>query len=159
MLHLEKKRDQIKGQTSALMSLASYHNVGPVYVKMRLKLYELCLVHSILYNLEGWNKLTKTKLKKLETIQHKTLCTLLHLPKTTPYIGLLNELGMWRMEERLMYRKMMLYHNIINSSEDRLSKRIIEDQGQSEEEGTFYDEVKMYFNKVKIDIRNVRNMT
>ena len=155
MLHLEKKRDQIKGQTSALMSLASYHNVGPVYVKMRLKLYELCLVHSILYNLEGWNKLTKTELKKLETIQHKTLCTLLHLPKTTPYIGLLNELGMWRMEERLMYRKMMLYHNIINSSEDRLSKRIIEDQEQSEEEGTFYDEVKMYFNKVKIDIRNV----
>ena len=140
------------------MSLASYHNVGPVFVEMRLALYELCLIPSILYNLEGWNRLTKAELKKHETSQHRILCTLLQLPKSTPYVGLLNELGMWRMEERLMYRKMMLYHNIMHSSEDRLCKRIIADQSHDEEDGTFYDETKKYFQRVNIDIKNVEAM-
>ena len=158
MLHLDKKGGQITGQVSALKSLASYHNVGSEFVKLRLKLYELCLVPSILYNLEGWNKLTKAELKKLESIQHRTLCTLLHLPKSTPYVGLLNELGMWRMEEKLMYRKMMLYHNIIHSSEKRLCRKIIKDQEKNEEEGTFYHETKVYFNKIGIDIKDVDTM-
>ena len=65
ILHLEKKGGQIKGQVSALKSLASYYNVGPEFVKLRLTLYELCLVPSILYNLEGWNKITKAELKNL----------------------------------------------------------------------------------------------
>ena len=128
MLQIEKKKEQVKGQVSALISLASYYNVGPLYVMMRLKLYELCIVPSILYNLEGWNRLTKKEIEKLKTIQHRTLCTLLQLPKTTPYIGLLSELGMWRMEERMMYRKIMLFHNIMNSSDKRLCKQIIQEQ-------------------------------
>ena len=157
-LHLEKKGGQIKGQVSALKSLASYYNVGPEFVKLRLTLYELCLVPSILYNLEGWNKITKAELKKLESIQHKTLCKLLQLPKSTPYVGLLNELGMWRMEEKLMYRKMMLYHNIIHSDEDRLCRKIIKDQEKSIEEDTFYHETKQCFNKIGMDIKVVDDM-
>ena len=158
ILHLEKKGNQIKGQVSALMSLASYHNVGPMFLEMRLELYEKCIIPSILYNLEGWNRLTNAELKKLERIQHRTLCRLLHLPKSTPYIGLLNELGMWRMEERIMYRKMMLYHNIIHSNEDRLCRKIIKDQEEREEEGTFYQETKKFFEEVEIEIKDVELM-
>ena len=62
----------------------------------------------------------------------------------------LNEFGIWSMEERLMYRKMMLY---------RLCRKIIEDQEQNEEVGTFYDKVKIYFNRNKIDIKDVKSMT
>ena len=158
MLQIEKKKEQVKGQVSALISLASYYNVGPLYVMMRLKLYELCIVPSILYNLEGWNRLTKKEIEKLETIQHRTLCTLLQLPKTTPYIGLLSELGMWRMEERMMYRKIMLFHNIMNSSDKRLCKQIIQEQIENEEEETFYVETKMYCNKLRINIKELQAM-
>ena len=64
----------------------------------------------------------------MEQIQAATLCSLLELPKTTPYIGLLNELGMWRIEERMIYRKLMRYNNYINSDDSRLAKRLLEQQ-------------------------------
>ena len=65
---------------------------------------------------------------------------------------------MWRMEEKLMYRKMILYHNIIHSDEDRLCRKIIKDQEKSNEEDTFYHETKQCFNKIGIDIKEVDDM-
>ena len=158
-LQIEKKRQSTKGKISALKSLACYQNVGPMFVQVRLQLYELCIVPSILYNLEGWNRLSKSEIKKLESIQHQALCSLLHLPKTTPYLGLISELGIWRMEERLMYRKTMLYHNVMNSKRSRLCKEIIEQQKDDQDEDTFYNVTKQYFDKLEMDITSVMLMT
>ena len=96
----------------------------------------------MLYNLEGWNKLSKSEVKKLEQIQLKALVQLLELPRSTPYIGLLNEIGMWKIEDRLRYRKIMLYHNIVTSNNNRLCKRIIIEQEENEDGDTFYSDVK-----------------
>ena len=137
-LQIEKKKGKIKGKISALKSLASYQNVGSLFVKVRLQLYIFCILPGVLYNLEGWNDLTKAEIKQLESIQHQALCSLLHLPKTTPYLGLLSELGMWRMEEWVMYRKTMLYHNIINSREDRLCRKVIEQQQNVQDEERYF---------------------
>ena len=155
-LHIVKKGKKIKGETAALKSIANYYTVGETYVNVRLQLYESCIVPSMLYNLEGWNKQTKSEVKSLEQIQAATLCTLLQLPKSTPYIGLLNEIGMWRVEERLMYRKIMLYHNIHNSPDTRLAKRIITEQIENEDEDTFYAEVQRMGNELKIEMDTVR---
>ena len=157
-LQIEKKKGNVKGKISALKSLASYSNVGPCFVQVRLFLYEICIIPSILYNMEAWNP-TKAEIKKLESIQHSALCSILHLPKSTPYIGLLNELGMWRMEERLIYRKTMLYHNIMNSNDDRLCKRMLQEQQQNNEIGCFFDITQRYFQKLDMDISDVPSMT
>ena len=157
-LQIEKKKGKIKGKISALKSLASYQNVGSLFVKVRLQLYILCILPGVLYNLEGWNDLTKAEIKQLESIQHQALCSLLHLPKTTPYLGLLSELGMWRMEEWVMYRKTMLYHNIINSREDRLCRKVIEQQQNVQDEDTFYNVTKRYFEQLGMDITAARSM-
>ena len=158
-LQIEKKKQNIKGKISALKSLASYENVGPMFVKVRLELYELCIVPAVLYNLEGWNKLSKSEMKKLESIQHKALCSLLHLPKSTPYLGLISELGIWRMEERMMYRKTMLYHNVMNSSTDRLCRKIIEQQKGEDDEYSFYNVTKQYFDRLNMNITSATSMT
>ena len=47
---------------------------------------------------------------------------------TTPYWGLLTELGMWTAKATVEYKRMILYHNIINSEDGRLSKMVIEEQ-------------------------------
>ena len=117
----------------------------------------MCIIPSMLYNLEGWNELSKEELQKLESIQHTALCILLHLPKTTPYLGLLNELGMWKMEERLMYRKIMLYHNILNSDEGRLVKRVVAEQEREGEEGTWFASVSKCLQQLKMDTSMVKN--
>ena len=85
-LHLEKKKNAIKGQISELKSMASYYNMGEVFIAVRLELFEICVVPAILYNIEGWNHLSKKEIKQLEMIQHEALCSLLDLPRTTPYI-------------------------------------------------------------------------
>ena len=158
-LHIQKKASKIKGEVTALKSLVSYHNVGSTYVNGRLQLYECCIVNSLLYDLEGWNKLSKMEIKKLESVQHKSLCSLLELPKTTPNIGLLNEVGIWTIEERLKYRKIMLYHNLINSDDDRLAKKVVLENKDNDEKDTFYESVTKMTSSLGIDINNIEEMS
>ena len=158
-LQIAKKAKKIKAETVALKSLASYHNVGPSYINVRLHLYENCLLPSLLYNLEGWNKVSKTEVKKLESIQHKVLCSLLEIPKSTPQLGLLNELGIWTVEERLKYRKIMLYHNLIHSDDRRLSERVVMEQEENEEADTFFATVREMTYSLNIDINTIKTIS
>ena len=159
MLQIEEKAKEIKGEIAGIMSLASYYNVGATYINVRLQLYESCVVKSLLYDLEGWNKLSKKEIKKLESIQLKSLCSLLGLPKTTPYVGLLNEVGIWTIEERLKYRKIMLYQNLMQSDDNRLAKNIVVGQKQDEDNDTFYATVKVMTKSLDIDVDSVDAMS
>jgi hypothetical protein len=158
-LQIENRGKKIKGEIQAIKSLASYYNVGPCYLNVRLYLYENCILPSLLHDLEGWNKLSKKEIKKLESIQQKTLCSLMELPKTTPYLGLLNEVGVWTIKERLKYRKIMLYHNLINSNNNRLAKRLVMEQREQQEDDTFYETVKEMLLTLGINISEVNKMT
>ena len=158
-LQIEKRSKKIKGEIAAIKSLASYHNVGPTFLNVRLQLYECCILPSLLYNLEGWNKLSKTEIKKLESVQLKSLCSLLQIPKTTPYLGLLNELGVWTIEERLKYRKIMLYHNLMNSDDRRITKNMILEQKLSEDDDTFFETTRKMAETLNIDINEIDGMT
>ena len=139
-------------------NLASKFNFGPMHISVKLQLYEACIVPAILYQVEAWNKLSNEEIKMLESIQQKTLCKILEIPKTTPYLGLLHELGMWTMEYRLAYRKIMLYHNIIQSKDDRLVKRIIEQQREEKQEGTFYKEVERWTGELSIKVEEIKQI-
>ena len=46
------------------------------------------------------------------------------------------------MEQRVHYRKLMLYHRIVNSDDERTIKKIIEFQKDYDREGTWYHDVK-----------------
>ena len=113
MLNIQKKGNNMTGHIGSLIkSTASYTNVGDAFLQVRLEMYEDCIVPSLLHGMEAWNKMTKTEIKGLEKLQAKALCQLLNLPITTPYLALLSEVGIMRMEERMTYRKSMLLHNI-----------------------------------------------
>ena len=99
--------------------------VGIMAVQTRLKLYETTMIPSILYNIEACAKLADKEIKELEKIQHSVLVQLLELPTSTSYIGMLMELGMWTMEARMHYRKLMLYHRITHSDDSRNVKQLV----------------------------------
>ena len=63
---------------------------------------------------------------------------------------------MWKMEERLMYRKIMLYHNILNSDESRMVKRVVEEQEREGEEGTWFASVNKCLKQLKMDTNMVK---
>ena len=53
----------------------------------------------------------------------------------------------------------MLYHNLINSSDDRLAKRLILQQINEEDDDSFYETVKQMLRSLKIDIKDVEQMS
>ena len=68
----------------------------------------------------GWKhgkKLSKAEIQHLEKIQGKALKRIFNLPITTPFIRLIIETGVWPAEQRINYSSLMLYHNIINNSQ------------------------------------------
>ena len=157
--HIGQKDNIVAGQINAIKSIANMSNVGSKFLAVRLELYESCFIHSLLYGLEAWHQHTKTEINHLEKVQAKTLCQLLQLPRSTPYLGLLNELGMWRMQERIDYRRIMFLQNLLKSDDRRLCKRVVLDQREAEEDGTFYETTKEKLINYNIDPDEIASMS
>ena len=119
--------------------------------RVKLKLFETCLMPAFLYGMEGWKKLSKAEIQNLEKIQGKTLKRIFSLPIATPYIGLIIETGVWPAEQRINYSSLMLYHNIINSSKDRLVKQIIQEQ-RAQNYSNSYDKVRAIAEELNIKL-------
>ena len=77
-------------------------------------LYEKVVLSTITYNIESTTNMTNKEIEELEMIQGKMLRKLYNVPPSTPYWGLLIELGMKPIEYKIHYKRLMLYHNIIS---------------------------------------------
>ena len=109
-----------------------------------------------MYNLEIWTNWKRKEWEELERIQANILEKLLDLPISTPYWGILNELGMWTMEARVVEKRMLLYHNIMNTKGKRICKEIVEEQRKLEVENGWYNQVKKESQKYGIEIDKIK---
>ena len=96
---------------------------------------------SVLDSVEVIPELSNGEIKELENMQKKILFRLVEVPVSTPYMGILMETGVWTMEARVAYRKLMLYHHIKHSEEERVIKQIVKIQEEEEREGTWVEGV------------------
>ncbi len=108
--------------------IASQHKVGKMEIEAKLLIYENVIKISLLYNMEAWSNIRQIDYNKMEVLQGCILKRLIGLPDSTPYWGLLFELQMWPVRMEILYKKLMLYHGIMNSEEERAARRIFEDQ-------------------------------
>jgi hypothetical protein len=114
------------------------HNVGPMSTAVQLFLYEKVIVNSITHNLAGVTYWRKSDIESLEKVQGKLLKLLLKLPDSTPYWGLLNELGLWPLEDVINYKKLMLLQNLMASNDSRTTKKLIAYQKKYGIEASWY---------------------
>ncbi len=150
-LQIEKNGKKVEGKTSAVKTLITPNSVGSEYINVRLIMFECCLIASLLYGLEAWNSLSKSEYDDLEKIQGLILRRLLDLPQNTSYEGILIELGIWKARYTIYYRKIMLCHNIMHSDDERPIKQVILAQKESEEEGTFWEDVSKILKEIKFN--------
>ena len=75
----------------------------------------------------------------------------------TPVIGLIIETEVWPAEQRINYSSLMLYHNIINSSEDRLLEQTIQEQTAQNHSNNFYDKVRTIAEELNIELEKSSN--
>ena len=79
----------------------------------------------------------------------------MHLSKSTPNIGILYETRIWPIKERIEYSTMMLFHSIMNSDDEQISKKIIEQQQKEKLKNTMYERVKDIAKELEINIAKV----
>ena len=139
--HLNEKMHKGMGMIKDINKIGSEYHVGQMSTSVQLLLYEKTVIPSLTYNLEGITYWRKGDWALLERIQGKLLKYLLKMPESTPYWGLLNELGIWPLQDVINYKKFMLYQNIITSEEDRLCKKVIKTQKEYNMEGSWYMEL------------------
>ena len=124
-------------------------------MKVKKKLFETCLMPAIIYGLEVWRRSAATETKEISKIQVSALKQILHLSKSAPNIGILYETGIWPIKERIEYSRMMLFHSIMNSNDERISKKIIEQQRKEKLKNTMHERVKGISKELEINIAKV----
>ena len=73
-------------------------------------------------------------------------------------MGILNELGMWTMKLRIGYHKLMLLHHLIRSDEERVLRKIVEEQIRKNKDYGFYHECKKVCKEIAIEIKEIKEI-
>ena len=95
---------------------------------METTLMETTLIPMVLANSETWTNISVNNINELENLQKMMLTSIFHQKVSTPYLGMLTEIGVMTMESRIHQRKLMLLHNILTSDEKRLMKQVFQSQ-------------------------------
>ena len=156
ILELNRKCEVINREINAI---GAKHQVGEEEIRVKLKLYETCLMLALLYALEAWGKIDKDEMNEIEKIQGRALKRIFNLPISTSYIGLIMETGTWPANQRIQYSIMMLYHNIMNSDHKRVARKILAEQAKSNHKNTMISKVKQIAQEIGWKIKNVENMS
>ena len=132
--------------------LCCQNKVGKAEFEAKKLVYEMQMVPAVFFNLEVWTNLRKSDVTRLESIQGKIMRGSFGLPKSTPYWGLLYELNILPIMLVLTYKKIMLYHNIINSDDRRVAKQIVKEQEKSGLRDCWFGNVQEEGEKIGIKI-------
>ena len=98
ILILNRKCEVINREISAI---GAKHQLGKEEIRVKLKLYEICVMPALLYGLEGWGKIDKEEMNEKEKIQRRALKRIINLPISTSYISLIIETGTWPANQRM----------------------------------------------------------
>ena len=155
--HIVAKDFAMSGVCNQIIAIGSPSQVSGQFVIVRLELFQKCLVPALIYGLAAWGSISEVEINLLERVHGKYLKKVLKLPCSTPYAPMIMETGMWTFKERLKYTTMMLYHEIMNSDDQRKSKEIIMNQVKHDRvENTIYGRVKSIGKEANINIANVK---
>ena len=131
--------------------------IGKYALTTRIKIYKTVVRPTIFHNIEGWSIINKKNIEELENIQANILKKVCDMRVTTSYLGLLSELDIWPVKKHIEYKKLILFHNIITSKNNRALKEIIEDELEYTWPGCWIESIKLICNEYKINIEEIKN--
>ena len=94
-------------------------------LKSGLEMWELSVIPVLLNNAETWQDIRRKSLDDLEKLQITFLRCLLGVGTSCPIPLLLSETGSLLMEFRVMKKKLMFLHHLVNLSESSLAKEVL----------------------------------
>ena len=155
---IKAKANKVQGIISQIKYYGDSYKVGNMVYQVRMQIFESTVVQTIYHNVETWSKITKKEIEQLERMQKDILTEMMELPKSTPYFGLLSELGIWPFEQLLSYKRIMLLHQILRSNDNRFLKEVIIDQIRDTYPGCWMEQTKEICNEYNLSIQLIRCM-
>ncbi len=155
-INTTKKKEQLKFMIYTTKREAHPKDIGIYAAEARLKLAEVVVIQSILNNSEAFANHLVKETEELEHVQHTILTGLLEIPSITPYYLVLMETGWWTMKARIEYKKLMLFHNITRSDEERVIKAVLERQKKEDRPKTWHSNIQKLIKQygIKLDASN-----
>ena len=147
------------GIINEIKKIGNENLLGKYSTEAQLTMYEKTAIPVMTYNLECWTNLREKDWERLKKIQGKALKRILNMPESTPYWGLISEVGIWPVRYQVDYQKLMLLQNMITSDDQRIGKEIIIEQQKEREEKSWYGEMERTTEYYKINIDAVEDMT
>ena len=150
--HIKETESKASRIIREINGISSKQNVGQEEIRVKIKLFETCLILAILYGFKAWGKILKSEMQAIEKIQNQSSKKILQLPVTTSFTGLLMETGIWPEKERIEYSTLMLIHSIISSNKERISQKIILEQRKKGIINTLYEIAKEVGESIRMNI-------
>ena len=82
--HIKETEKKANTTIREINMISSKQNVGQEEIRVKIKLFETCLIPAILYEFEAWGKISKIEMQVIEKMQNHPLKKILQLPVTTP---------------------------------------------------------------------------
>lgn len=136
-------------------------NTGFLYINVIKKLYHAIAKSRITYNTETWTNMKVQEINELEKMQKYILTRLYCLPKTTPYLGLLSEIGIWTVEKQIEFKKLMLLQTLLKSDKNRVARKVLFKQIEMNKQRCWYAEIVEIArkNEIELNVDDIQNMT
>ena len=156
---VERQLDEVErkmyGIVKGIKQIGAEDKLGKLSTEARILMYEKTAIPSMTYNMECWSNLRQRDWDHLERIQAAAIKSILHIPKSTPYWGILMETAIWPMKQRVEYQKMMLYHQLMHSDDKRVAKQVVQDQELRQQGKCWYDDVRKIAERLQMNVQEV----
>ena len=156
--NIKKRKDQGEGALKKINRLTHHTQVGNQEVPLKIDLFKTVYLPTLLHNINAWGRLTEEEVGSLEQAQANALKRLMKVPNSTPSLGILNETGIWKVKYQLMYQRLMLFHNIINSHEERVVRKLINELLKHRIEESWVEKIKEDAELVGIEMKDFENL-
>ena len=147
---MDKKAQDVIRVSNTMCSKA---RIGRMEFTAKKLVYEGLSVPAVFYNIEVWSNLRKKDKEKLESIQGKIIKGTYGLPKSTPYWGVLYELDILPINLLLTYKKLMIYHKLINSRKERIARKIVMEQEALGLENCWYGNARTEAEEIGVELK------
>ena len=84
------------------------------------------------------------------------ITSLFELAKSTPYWGIIAETAIWPILQTTDYQKFMLLHNMLNSEDTKISKKVLLSQARNQYPNCCSSEMLQAADDYQLDISTIR---
>ena len=148
---IQKKMEKKEFIAAEVKRLGGFTMVGDADTAVRMFLIETVVKPTVLYNTETWVHIDEKEVNEINRGQYFLLRKIFEQKEKTPYHGILIEIGHWPFSYVIVYKRLMFFHHLIHSDEERISRKILINQIQSQDKNvTWWMTVRQWLNKLQL---------